>query len=69
MAVLWHLQAISILNACWLASSIFRYVLTDIFNMMDTDMNGLLSRDEFNQYSIRTGEDEIGDDEWDIVKG
>ena len=69
MAVLWHLQAISILNAGWLASSIFRYVLTDIFNMMDTDMNGLLSRDEFNQYSIRTGEDEIGDDEWDIVKG
>ncbi|XP_067944951.1 EF-hand calcium-binding domain-containing protein 7-like isoform X2 [Watersipora subatra] len=46
----------------------FKYVLTDIFNMVDTDMNGLLSREEFNQYSIRTGEDEIGDDEWDIVK-
>lgn len=46
-----------------------RYVLTDIFNMVDTDMNGLLSRDEFNQYSMRTGEDEVGDDEWEVVKG
>lgn len=46
-----------------------RYVLTDIFNMVDTDGNGLLSRDEFNRYSMRSGEDEVGDDEWEIVKG
>ena len=47
----------------------FRYVLTDIFNMVDTDMNNLLSREEFSQYSQRTGDDEVGDEEWNVVKG
>lgn len=47
----------------------YRYVLTDIYNMVDTDMNGLLSRDEFSMYSMRTGEEEVGDDEWNVVKG
>lgn len=37
--------------------------------MVDSDMNGLLSRSEFNMYSIRTGEDEIGDEEWQVVQG
>ena len=37
--------------------------------MVDTDMNGLLSRDEFSMYSMRTGEEEVGDDEWNVVKG
>lgn len=46
-----------------------RYVLTDIFNMVDVDMNGLLSREEFTSYSMRTGGEEVGDEEWDVVKG
>ena len=58
---------------CLMTSSLtvltYRYVLTDIYNMVDTDMNGLLSRDEFSMYSMRTGEEEVGDDEWNVVKG
>lgn len=32
-------------------------------------MNNLLSREEFSQYSQRTGDDEVGDEEWNVVKG
>jgi len=46
-----------------------RLVLYDIFNMVDTDGNGTLSREEFTRYSERTGEEQVGDDEWIVVTG
>ena len=53
----------------WLLSFLFRESLTDIFEMCDLDMNGTLSRQEFNWFNIRTSGDEVADDEWQVVEG
>ncbi|XP_059149464.1 EF-hand calcium-binding domain-containing protein 7-like isoform X7 [Physella acuta] len=46
----------------------FRKALKDIFEMADLDGNGLLSRNEFNWYNLRTSGEEIADDEWQVVE-
>ena len=37
--------------------------------MADLDGNGLLSREEFNWYNLRTSGEDIADDEWQVVEG
>jgi len=46
----------------------FRKALEEIFEMADLDGNGLLSREEFNWYNLRTSGEEIADDEWQVVE-
>lgn len=46
----------------------FRKVLEDIFDLSDLDGNGTMSREEFNWYNIRTSDEEVGDDEWEVVE-
>lgn len=49
-------------------SKAFRKVLEDIFDLSDLDGNGTMSREEFNWYNIRTSDEEVGDDEWEVVE-
>lgn len=44
-------------------------MLEDIFDLSDLDGNGTMSREEFNWYNIRTSDEEVGDDEWEVVEG
>ena len=37
--------------------------------MCDLDGNGLMSRDEFNWFNIRTSGEEVADEEWEVVEG
>lgn len=37
--------------------------------MADLDGNGLLSRDEFSWFNIRTSDENVADDEWQVVEG
>ena len=37
--------------------------------MCDLDGNGLMSRDEFNWFNLRTSGEDVADDEWDVVEG
>ena len=46
-----------------------RKALEDIFDLSDLDGNGTMSREEFNWYNIRTSDEEVGDDEWEVVEG
>nr|XP_022315536.1 EF-hand calcium-binding domain-containing protein 7-like isoform X2 [Crassostrea virginica] len=49
-------------------SRAFRKALEDIFDLSDLDGNGTMSREEFNWYNIRTSDEEVGDDEWEVVE-
>lgn len=49
--------------------SVYRKVLEDVFDLSDLDGNGTMSREEFNWYNIRTSDEEVGDDEWEVVEG
>ncbi|XP_071841818.1 EF-hand calcium-binding domain-containing protein 7-like isoform X1 [Apostichopus japonicus] len=46
----------------------FRNALVDIFDMVDLDSNGTLSRDEFNMFQVRTSGEGIDDDAWEVVE-
>ncbi|XP_025109115.1 EF-hand calcium-binding domain-containing protein 7-like isoform X3 [Pomacea canaliculata] len=46
----------------------FRKALEEIFDMADLDGNGLLSRDEFSWFNIRTSDENVADDEWQVVE-
>ncbi|KAJ8040221.1 EF-hand calcium-binding domain-containing protein 7 [Holothuria leucospilota] len=46
----------------------FRNALIDIFDMVDLDSNGTLSRDEFNMFQLRTSGEVIDDDAWEVVE-
>ncbi|XP_014670223.1 PREDICTED: EF-hand calcium-binding domain-containing protein 7-like isoform X2 [Priapulus caudatus] len=46
----------------------FRQALTEIFDMCDQDDNGLLSREEFSYFNLRTSGEELADDEWTVVE-
>ncbi|XP_023328864.1 EF-hand calcium-binding domain-containing protein 7 [Eurytemora carolleeae] len=46
----------------------FREVLTEIFDLVDLDENGTLSREEFNLFNWRTSGEQIADEEWEVVE-
>ncbi|XP_070196446.1 EF-hand calcium-binding domain-containing protein 7-like isoform X5 [Littorina saxatilis] len=46
----------------------FKKALEEIFDMADLDGNGLLSRDEFSWFNIRTSDEQVADDEWQVVE-
>ena len=48
---------------------IWRMSLLNIFDLIDLNGDGTLSRDEFDLYNQRTGDDRISDEEWTIVQG
>ena len=43
--------------------------LEEIFEMSDLDGNNRLSREEFNWFNIRTSDEQVADDEWQVVEG
>ncbi|XP_064606918.1 EF-hand calcium-binding domain-containing protein 7-like [Liolophura sinensis] len=49
-------------------SKTFKKALEDIFEISDLDGNGLLSREEFNLFNLRTSGEEVADDEWNVVE-
>lgn len=53
--------------ACW--SSGHREALSDIFDMMDVDGNGLLSLEEYNFLELRTSGEKCDKDAWLVCKG
>jgi hypothetical protein len=48
---------------------LFRMVLMNIFDVCDLDDNGTLCREEFNIYNVRTGDEQVTDEEWRVVQG
>lgn len=46
-----------------------RNVLSDIFDLFDLNGDGLLSREEFNLFNLRTSGQEVADAEWEAVEG
>jgi hypothetical protein len=44
-------------------------VLMNMFDLFDCDNDGQLSRDEFNKYNLRTGEQCTSDEEWQVLTG
>ncbi|XP_076440362.1 EF-hand calcium-binding domain-containing protein 7-like isoform X2 [Babylonia areolata] len=46
----------------------FRAALEEIFDVSDLDGNNLLSREEFSWFNIRTSDDQVADDEWQVVE-
>ncbi|KAL8621693.1 hypothetical protein ACOMHN_024664 [Nucella lapillus] len=49
-------------------SKAFSATLGEIFDIVDLDGNNLLSREEFNWFNIRTSDDHVADDEWQVVE-
>ena len=46
-----------------------REVLGEVFDLCDLDGNGLLNRNEFNLFNLRTSGEEVADEEWEVVEG
>ncbi|XP_072031598.1 EF-hand calcium-binding domain-containing protein 7-like [Amphiura filiformis] len=46
----------------------FKNALTDIFEIVDLDSNGTLSRDEFNLFQLHTSGEPVDDDAWEVVE-
>lgn len=46
----------------------FREVLQDIYDRVDLDNSGSLSRAEFNLFNWRTSGEEVADEEWNVVE-
>ncbi|XP_072505822.1 EF-hand calcium-binding domain-containing protein 7 isoform X2 [Notamacropus eugenii] len=46
----------------------FRSALSDIFDIIDLDGNGLLSLDEYNFFELRTSGEKCDDDAWAVCK-
>ena len=46
-----------------------RNALVDIFELVDLDGNGTLSREEFNIFQLRTSGEAVDDDAWEVVEG
>lgn len=43
-------------------------ILMNIFDACDLDDNGTLNREEFNIYNVRTGDEQVTDEEWKVVQ-
>ncbi|KAK6188869.1 hypothetical protein SNE40_004959 [Patella caerulea] len=46
----------------------FRRAIEELFQLSDLDGNGLLSRQEFNMFNLRSSGEEVADDEWNVVE-
>ncbi len=46
-----------------------REVLSDIFEVIDVDGNGLLSLEEYNFFELRTSGEKCDKDAWAVCKG
>lgn len=46
-----------------------REVLSDIFEVIDLDGNGLLSLEEYNFFELRTSGEKCDKDAWAVCKG
>lgn len=46
----------------------FKNTLNDIYEMVDLDGNGTLSRNEFNLFQLRTSGETVDDDAWEVVE-
>ncbi len=46
-----------------------REVLSDIFEVIDMDGNGLLSLEEYNFFELRTSGEKCDKDAWAVCKG
>lgn len=46
-----------------------REVLSDIFQVIDLDGNGLLSLEEYNFFELRTSGEKCDKDAWAVCKG
>ena len=53
----------------YLMTPAFKEALTEIFDLCDLDEDGLMSRDEFNWFNVRTSGEEVNDEEWTVVEG
>ncbi|XP_003371522.1 EF hand domain containing protein [Trichinella spiralis] len=45
-----------------------KLALMNIFDLCDLDNNGTLTREEFNLYNIRTGDETVSDEEWNVIQ-
>ncbi|XP_055956615.1 EF-hand calcium-binding domain-containing protein 7 isoform X3 [Patella vulgata] len=49
-------------------TKVFRKAIEELFQLSDLDGNGLLSRQEFNMFNLRSSGEEVADDEWNVVE-
>ncbi|XP_033117524.1 EF-hand calcium-binding domain-containing protein 7-like [Anneissia japonica] len=52
----------------YLLTKAFKDALTDVFELIDLDCNGLLSREEFSLFQLRTSGEAVDDDAWEVVE-
>lgn len=51
------------------ARVVHREALSDVFDIIDIDGNGLLSLEEYNFFELRTSGEKCDKDAWQVCKG